>query len=52
MNKIVVIGVYFGNFPEYMNLWLKSCEFNKEIDFIIFTDNIIKTNIKNYLLGF
>ncbi len=47
MNKIVVIGVYFGNFPEYMNLWLKSCEFNKEIDFIIFTDNIIKTNIKN-----
>lgn len=39
MNKIVIIGVYCGKFPENMELWMKSCEHNKEIDFMIFTDN-------------
>lgn len=49
MNKIAIIGVYFGNFPEYMNLWVKSCTYNKKVNFIIVTDqknNIEAENIK------
>ena len=40
-NSICVLGVYFGKLPAYFNLWLKSCEYNPKIDFIIFTDNQI-----------
>lgn len=36
--KIGIIGIYFGTLPNYFSLWLKSCETNKEIDFLIFTD--------------
>lgn len=39
MKKTCVIGVYFGKLPNYFSLWLKSCEFNSEIDFLLFTDN-------------
>ena len=38
MNKICIIGCYFGTFPSYFDLWLKSCEFNPNIDFLIFTN--------------
>ena len=38
MNKTVIIGVYFGKFPEYFDLWLKSAEYNRNVDFLIFTD--------------
>ena len=38
MNKIVVIGVYFGQFPNYFPLWLESALRNKSIDFLIFSD--------------
>lgn len=38
-NKICIIGVYFGVFPNYISLWLKSCEYNPEIDFLIFSDS-------------
>lgn len=37
-HKICIIGVYFGTLPAYFPLWLKSCERNKEIDFLIYTD--------------
>lgn len=57
-NKLVVIGVFFGKLPAYMPLWLKSCYFNKKIDFKIFTDDlsyksknnveIIKMSIKDF----
>ena len=36
--SIAVIGVYFGKLPEYFNLWLKSCEYNKDVSFIVFGD--------------
>ena len=39
--KIVIIGVYFGSFPDNMPLWLKSCSFNPRIDFLIFTDQVL-----------
>lgn len=38
MNKICIVGVYFGKFKNYFSLWLKSCEYNSSIDFYIFTD--------------
>lgn len=37
-NTICVIGAYFGNFNNYFPLWLRSCENNPKIDFIIFND--------------
>lgn len=52
-----MIIVYFGDFPDYFQLWLNSCRYNSSIDFLIFTDNdmsydvpsnvkFIKTNLK------
>lgn len=37
--KIAIIIPYFGKFPNYFNLFLKSCENNSSIDFLIFTDD-------------
>lgn len=37
-NKICIIGAYFGQFPPYFPLWLKSCEKNPTVDFALFTD--------------
>ena len=40
MKKLVLICPYFGKIPEIqMNLWLKTCSFNKSIDFIILTND-------------
>ena len=45
MSKIVIIATYFGKLPNYINLWLKSCSYNKNIDFLLVTDDIIDKNI-------
>lgn len=37
--KILFITCYFGNFPWYFPLFLKSCEYNLSIDFIIYSDD-------------
>ena len=47
MNKICIIGVYFGKLPAYFELFLKSCRFNRTIDFYIFTDNVYQKNDDN-----
>lgn len=39
MKKIGLIVPYFGEFPNYFDLFLKSCAFNSSIDWLIFTDN-------------
>ena len=39
MKKIVFICPYFGKLPEYIDVWLKSCEYNKDIDWILITDD-------------
>ncbi len=36
--KILLIAVYFGEFPPEFNLWLKSCENNADIHFLLCTD--------------
>lgn len=47
MDKICFILPYFGTLPNYFSLWLKSCEFNTTIDWLIFTDNNIKSSSPN-----
>lgn len=37
--KIVFICPYFGQLPNYFPIWLKTCEYNKDIDWIVFTDD-------------
>ena len=36
--KICVIGVYFGKFHNWIEIWKKSCQYNETIDFLIITD--------------
>ena len=36
--NIVVIGFYYGKFPDWMPYWLKSCADNPSIDFLLVTD--------------
>lgn len=38
MKSIVLINVFFGNFPWYFNLFLKSCSTNPTVNFFVFTD--------------
>lgn len=37
--KIIFIIPYFGKFPNYFSLFLKSCEISKYCDFLLITDN-------------
>lgn len=37
-NKIALIFPYFGQWPDWIELYLKSCSLNTFIDFIFFTD--------------
>lgn len=38
MKSILFILPYWGNFPNYFQLWLNSCKFNETIDWLIVTD--------------
>ena len=40
MRKIVIV-CYYGMFPAWMNLWVKSCELNPDFDFLLVTDSEI-----------
>lgn len=42
MNSIIFICPYFGKLPCYFDLVLKSCEYNRDIDWLIFTDDKTK----------
>lgn len=37
-NKVVFIIPYFGNLPNYFQLWVMSAAANSEFDFIVYTD--------------
>ena len=41
-NRIALVVAYFGRFPNYFPLWLKSCSYNPTIDFWVFTDQEIQ----------
>ncbi len=38
-NKIILILPYFGTFSYYFQLFLDSCKYNQDIDFLIVTNN-------------
>jgi len=42
MLKKVLIVPFFGKFNNYFQLWLKSCEYNNDFDWLIFTDDKTK----------
>lgn len=42
MKKICLIILYFGKLPDYFPIWLKTCEFNESIDFLLITDDKTK----------
>ena len=39
-SKIAVITCWLGNFPPYFPLWVKSCEKNPEIDWLLIADRM------------
>lgn len=49
MNKIAVVVLYFGKFPNYFPLWLRSCGYNKTIDFYVFTDADVPDHPENVI---
>lgn len=56
--RIIVVSVYFGKLPDYLNLWIKSCQFNPKINFLLVTDQKLDSyelpqNVKGvfYTLG-
>ena len=54
-NEICIIGVYFGKFHNYFNLWMNSAAKNDSIDFLIVTDQIVEqkfVNIKTLNISF
>lgn len=46
MRKILIMP-YFGKLNEYFNLWLDSCKYNEDINWLIVTDNIIDNKPNN-----
>lgn len=47
MKKILFICPYYGHFPNYFSLVLKSIEYNPSINWLIFTDDKTKYNFPN-----
>ncbi len=48
-NKVGIIICYFGSLPAIFELWRRSCEYNEDFDFLLFTDQKVqggKDNIK------
>ena len=39
MNKIALIIPYFGKYPAIIDAWIKTIQYNPEIDFMVFSDN-------------
>ncbi len=50
MKKICYIVPYFGKFPSYFQVWLDSCKFNEDIDWIIYTDDKTSYNYPNNVI--
>ena len=49
MNTICIISVYFGKFNNYFELWLRSCSYNKNIDFKIYSDIVYERSLVEYI---
>lgn len=40
MNRIALIFPYYGKYPNYFKLWIKTAEYNPQVDFLFFTDKM------------
>lgn len=38
--RVKIISIYYGKFPSWFELWLLSCSYNSEFDFLIITDQM------------
>lgn len=38
-NKVCFVVCWFGKLPSYLPVWIKSCSYNTNIDFLVFTDD-------------
>lgn len=45
--KIAVIVTWFGELPQYFPAWLISAEYNKDVDFLIFSDHVVSSGSEN-----
>ena len=43
--KYIVFCPYFGKLPNNIELWIKSCSYNKEFKFIVFSNDKVDTNL-------
>jgi len=43
--KLCIIHVWFGKWPEWVDLFFRSCAANKSIDFLIFTDSELRESM-------
>ena len=54
--KIKIVIPYFGRFPNYFEFFLKSCEANDEIKFLVFTDQSVfpehPSNVSFHVMSF
>ena len=46
-SSICLVVLYFGKLPNYFNLWLTSCKYNKTINFLLFIDDETKYDYPN-----
>ena len=49
-NSIILIIPYFGDFNNYFDLWMNSAKKNKQIDFMIVTDNKVRTGLASNII--
>ena len=46
--RIALIVLYFGPLPPYFPVWLKSAEANPDVDFLVWSDQEIRTDAPNF----
>lgn len=42
-NRVLIICIYFGKLPQYTQLWLDSCAYNKDYNWLLVTDDDMNT---------
>lgn len=50
LNSIGIVICYIGKLPEWFPLWVKSCEKNPSIDFLLYTDQQLETLPENIIV--
>jgi len=51
--KACFVVCWFGKLPDYLPVWLKTCKFNKEFDFLVLTDDMTYESSENvYFIHF